>query len=442
MSLRLRLVLAGSLAIVLALGIAAIGLSSLFRAHVEQRMQNELLANLDQILAGLDITSNGLAVVKTPADPRFNRPYGGEYWQIILPGKTLRSRSLWDTTLVLGPPPASDGAAYAYSLIGPRQLPLLAMARSVTLPARLGGQKAIVIAAIDQTQLTSAQKSFIADLKPYTLLLALALITAGWIQVTVGLRPLASLGRRVSELQADPARRMGTDWPSDVRLLASKVDGLLDARAVDLERARMRAADLAHGLKTPLQALMGEAGSLRDAGMDAVAKDIEDIVQSMRNTVDRELIRARTQNQTASARANPQHVAAGVVAVVQKTPDGRRISWSIDIPADLCVALDEIDLADALGAVIENAARHAQSKIDITAHRQNDQIVLTVSDDGPGIPADQRDAMLMRFGRADERGNGLGLAIANEIAVAAGGEVRLLDATPGLRAELCLRSCE
>ena len=99
---------------------------------------------------------------------------------------------------------------------------------------------------------------------------------------TIGLRPLVWLRARVGKVRADPEARMGATWPVEVSGLAAELDGLLDARAVDLERARMRAGDLAHGLKTPLQALMGEAARLRDKGAVTEAEEIEQVVAAMR----------------------------------------------------------------------------------------------------------------------------------------------------------------
>jgi len=101
MSLRLRLALAGALAILLALGLAALGLAQLFGAHVERRATAEMAVQLDQVIAGLERGPEGLELVRPPADPRFGVPYGGLYWQIEEAGDLRRSRSLWDSALDL-----------------------------------------------------------------------------------------------------------------------------------------------------------------------------------------------------------------------------------------------------------------------------------------------------------------------------------------------------
>ncbi|MEE4119918.1 MAG: HAMP domain-containing sensor histidine kinase [Paracoccaceae bacterium] len=444
LSLRLRLVLAGAVAVILALGLAAAGLSALFATHVERRAMAELSVQLDQVLAGLARAGDGLTVATPPADPRFARPYGGLYWQIETGGQLLRSRSLWDRALALPPDALADGQVHAHRIEGPEGAELLTLERSVTLPARLGGGTARAAVAMEAAELSAARRAFMADMAPYLALLALALIGAGWAQVAVGLRPLRAVGERVGALRGGRAARMGTDWPREVSPLAAEIDALLEAREGEIRRAQARAADLAHGLKTPLQALMGEAGRLRTAGSEQAARGIEDVAGAMRRTVDRELARARTAARAGGDRADVARVAARIVSVLRRTPDGARLDWEMAVPEGLAATLDAADLAEALGALAENAARHAASRVRIAASAEGDTLRLTVSDDGPGIPEGRRTALTNRFASAETAGpeetpgHGLGLAIAAEIAEAAGGHLALADAAPGLSASLSL----
>jgi signal transduction histidine kinase len=438
MSLRLRLALAGALAIVAALGLTAFGLSQLFGAHVERRAVAEMQVQLDQVLAGLERGSDGLTLARAPADPRFDKPYGGLYWQIEGPDGLTRSRSLWDSALDLPDDTLGDGGVHVHRLTGPEDAPLLVMERSVTLPQRLGGAAVRVAVGMAAAELEEARRAFMADLAPYMGLLALGLIAAGWVQLSVGLHPLRGVGARVAALRAGRGERMGREWPAEVLPVANEIDALLAAREAETDRARGRAADLAHGLKTPLQALMGEAARLRLAGEAARANAIEDTARAMRRTVDRELARARTAARTADAVADAAQVVERLVAVLRRTPDGETLDWRIEIPPGTCVGLDEADLSEALGALAENAARHARSRVILSVTEQDGQTLLSVSDNGTGIPSDRRAELIARHGRADESGMGLGLSIAAEIAEAAGGRLSLSDATPGLTATLVL----
>lgn len=439
MSLRLRLALAGALAILFALGLAALGLAQLFGAHVERRAVAEMSVQLDQVIAGLERGPDGqLELARPPADPRFAVPYGGLYWQIEEAGRLGRSRSLWDAALDLPADTLGDGAVHVHRLTGPEGSDLLVLERSVAMPARLGGGAVRAAVAMEASELLAARRAFMADLAPYLVLLALALSVAGWVQLSVGLRPLGDLGARIAALREGEAERMGGDWPVELRPVATEIDDLLAAREAGTERARTRAADLAHGLKTPLQALMGEAGRLRRSGAGTEADGIEETARAMRRTVDRELARARTASRAADAAADSARVADRLIAVLRRTPDGARLHWQQEIPQGMAVALDEADLAEALGALAENAARHARSNVAISARTVGDRLHLSITDDGPGIPKTEREVLMRRHARADEAGTGLGLAIANDIAEAAGGTLTLEDAAPGLTALLNL----
>ncbi len=89
---------------------------------------------------------------------------------------------------------------------------------------------------------------------------------------------------------------------------------------------------------------------------------------------------------------------------------------------------DELALGQVVRNLLDNAARHAQGRVEVAVHRDGSRVVLTVDDDGAGIPEDQRERVFERFVRLDEArsrdagGSGLGLAIVREIVRAHGGE--------------------
>jgi signal transduction histidine kinase len=439
LSLRWRLVVAGAAAIIVALGLAAAGLAALFSGHVERRAIAELEVHMDQVLAGLTRNETGDLLVAPPADPRFRQPYGGLYWQIDLTGKTLRSRSLWDYSLELPADDIADGAAHVHRIAGPGNASLVALERLVSLPEPLGGGHARAAVALEAAELDAARNAFIADLALYLVLLAAVLIAAGWAQVGIGLRPMRRIGSRIAAIRSGRAHRIGGDWPAEVRPLATELDGLLAAREADIVRARARAGDLAHGLKTPLQALMGEAGRLSQAGDAAHAESIEAIARSMQRHVDRELARTRVAAEAATARSDPSEVCRRVVAVARRTATGERVTWHLDGESQSpMVAIDAADLAEALGALVENAARHAQTRIELAVRHAAGHVSVAVRDDGPGIAPDLLEKVTARGMRLDESGTGLGLAIAADIAEAAGGRLALANREKGLEASLLL----
>jgi signal transduction histidine kinase len=149
---------------------------------------------------------------------------------------------------------------------GPNGTTLFAVERTVVLPRTLGGDTVHAVVAMDRSELATAGWAFIADLIPFISGLAALLLAGGWLQVTVGLRPLDTVRARLGDVRAGRRTRLGGGFPDEVRLLASEVDLLLAAQDEAIRRARARAADLAHALLTPLTVLQGDAEELRAKG--------------------------------------------------------------------------------------------------------------------------------------------------------------------------------
>ncbi|WP_078059165.1 sensor histidine kinase [Tropicimonas marinistellae] len=440
-SLRRRLLATGAVAVVVALAIAAVGISLLFSAHADRRALAELSVHLDQVLSGVERDADGqIYLSHQPADPRFDRPLSGLYWQIVVEGRLLRSRSLWDHEIPLPVDELPDGGEHVHMLEGPAEQSILTVERSVILPARLGEIPMRAAVAVDRADLQAASQEFTTDLLPYLVVLVAVLIFAMAAQVAIGLRPLGRVETRIAEIRSGSSRRLGEDFPTEVIPLAREVDALLAEREAEVSRASMRAADLAHGFKTPLQAMLGEAGRLRDDRQDEHAEAIEDTVETMRGHVDRELMRARASLHHETARCNVAEVARSVVRVLIRTSPGEALSWEVDVVPSLEVSAETGDLTEILGALAENAARHARSRVGVKARETGHTVEITISDDGPGIPPKRLAEMTRRGVRADETstGSGFGLAIASELAEALGGKLELHPGTPGLSVHVTL----
>jgi signal transduction histidine kinase len=202
----------------------------------------------------------------------------------------------------------------------------------------------------------------------------------------------------------------------------------------------MRASDLAHGLKTPLQVLAGEAGRLKASGAGEAASSIEELAVGMQRHIDRHLARARLAVPAEHISTRVSEVAERVIGVVSRTPAGTRLSWSNLVPADICARIDADDLAEALGNLIENGAQHARSRLIVSGAQEAELVALTVSDDGPGIPKARRNEALERGMSLDDpgRGSGIGLAIVADIVEAWGGTLSFGERDHGLSVTLSI----
>lgn len=120
---------------------------------------------------------------------------------------------------------------------------------------------------------------------------------------------------------------------------------------------------------------------------------------------------------------------------------GGATTWRQEVPSELLVPVDEDDLFELLGALLENAAKWDRSDGLVAAWAEDASVVLLIQDDGPGIPLQHRRTALTRGARLDPglSGNGLGLAIADDIVRAYRGDLRLEQgASGGLRVRVVL----
>lgn len=429
-SLRLRLLVVAALATGLAVGIAAVGLIALFDRHVERRIDAELGNYLRQLAGDVVINADGTAAIhRRLAEPRFDEPYSGLYWQVQSTDRKilLRSRSLWDTELAL---PANDTAKGLRRriLAGPEHEQLIALDRQVTYEAPSGPRSLQLTVAIDRHDLDRARRDFAVDMLPFLAVLTAAFLVAVWFQVGIGLRPLRHLREGLQRVRSGETRRLDGRFPDEVDPLVREVNDLLLAQETAIERARSRAADLAHGLKTPLTVLTADAARLQAKGETEISTELLDLAGAMRRQVDQELVRARIDaTQRATHPPLPvAPVAERLMRALQRMPKGETITWDSGIPPEITLAVDPDDLAEMLGNLLENAVKWARHEIRLTGTRSAAGTDLSVEDDGPGVPADQIAALGRRGVRLDRtvQGSGRGLAIVGDIIAAYGGEIR------------------
>jgi signal transduction histidine kinase len=236
---------------------------------------------------------------------------------------------------------------------------------------------------------------------------------------------------------------MPETFPSEVEPVVEELNALLDHNTALLVRARTHAGDLAHGLKHPLMVLAHEA---REVGGEH-GRVIAEQVTTMRSAVERNLARARV--------AGPDG-AAGMCASVAEAFEALRYSLDLlyqdrglRIEAEgldsLSFAGDAQDLEEMLGNLMENACKWGRSRIRVAASRRNGRLAIAVEDDGKGVAKEEREVVLARGGRLDERvaGAGLGLGIVCDIAEIYNGSLRLADSDlGGLKVELSLPASE
>ena len=218
-SLRLRLLLAAASFILAAIVLSGLSLTVLFERHVERWIDGELGTHLNQLIAGLDTgPDNALVVARSPADPRFEQPFSGLYWEVAVEpdGPVMRSRSLWDFEIALPPEETVDDEVRHHRVEGPSGQTLYLLQRRVELPARLGSKMVRAAVGLDTAEVRAAVWRFATALAPFLLLLGVLLTLAAWAQVAVGLKPLKAMRQKLEAIGHGERRRLGTGFPDEV----------------------------------------------------------------------------------------------------------------------------------------------------------------------------------------------------------------------------------
>jgi signal transduction histidine kinase len=440
-SLRLRLFAGAGFFIGLGLFATWFSLQQIFSGYVSAQYEREMSNVVDTLAARLEFADGGLVLEGRPADPRFSLPAGGRYWAVQPEGaEAVRSRSWWDVSI--------DPAGFARSSHtafrtgeGPDGEPMLLLERDLSFETASGPRDVAFYAGFSASEMEAALSDFRRELAVMLGLTAFMLSLAAVFQVLVGLRPLEQLQSEVANIRYGAASKLRSDVPTEVKPLVAEINDLLDEKAAALGRARARAADLAHGLKTPLTAILQIAETLPPE----TGEPIIEHVTMIRRRADRQLQRARLGVGQGGGGGDLRLIVAKLVNVISAIPAPHRLEWNIDIPEDLTPPIDTADLAEVLGNILDNARKWAASRVSVTATRRRSEIVVAIADDGPGIAESERGRILERGAHAGDPQSetGLGLSIAREIVDAYGGSLALSQAGPGgLRVTIALPGVE
>ena len=356
--------------------------------------------------------------------PGFGQPGSGWSWQVAAPkgghwaSATDATTIPWPTDPGPGPLPDRDrphpGEA---SGTGGERLHL----RQVSLPTPAG---AVVITAtgprrVADRPLREAMLPLLASLA----LLGGALAAATLIQLRWGLRPLAAMRRGLADIRAGRSRHLPVDQPAELLPLATELNALVDQNAVRLDQARRHAANLAHGLKTPLAAL-----ALQLAGRDPDGS-LGDALARIDRQIGHHLRRARMAALTGGSHPAVALAPAldDLLAVLRRIHADRAITATTAGAAGLQVAVDPQDLDEMLGNLLDNAWRHARGAVAVTVSADGGDVAIAIDDDGPGLDAAALAEAMLPGRRLDEDGggHGFGLPITRELAELYGGTLAL-----------------
>jgi two-component system osmolarity sensor histidine kinase EnvZ len=254
-------------------------------------------------------------------------------------------------------------------------------------------------------------------------------------------RPMTRLAEAADKLAAGQPQRVVPSGPHETRVLGERFNAMLDALQESESVRRTLLAGLPHDLKAPLSRMWLRIEMAEDPVLkEGLRKDLHD----MQYMVDQFIGFVRGTDPT-GYRYAPIPLAEWLTERVQGWKGaGSPVTLSIASEQPMTVQGDAVALGRLLDNLVANALHHGAPPVEVALEERDGMAMLSVSDHGPGIPAERRTEALRPFARLDDArtrtGNvGLGLALVEVITRAHGGTLTLGEAPwGGLRVDIAL----
>ncbi|WP_019939168.1 sensor histidine kinase [Bordetella sp. FB-8] len=331
---------------------------------------------------------------------------------------------------------ARQGAVFANAAYQHRRI------RTVTIARYMPEQRKPGWAVVTVAQTTRARQQLTRDMsvKVWTLILLMSLLAIGasGLAIRRGLRPLAQIETIIAGRDPADLKPVTVHTPREISAIIAAINGLIGRLADRMTAMQRFIADAAHQMRTPLarldaqiELLGGEIDRARDpAHLDALRRTCSDVGRLTGQLLNHAMVTHRTQAvglESLELTGLVKEVLGRTIPLADKRDV--QVAFQSDAP-HVYIAGDPISLQEALSNVLHNALLHGNAdEISVKIARTDESVVLTVSDNGPGIPREHWEAVLRPFERlgqncAERRtGSGLGLAIVQEVMKAHGGQI-------------------
>jgi len=450
-SLRTRLLVSVSVLLTIFIAIAMVILDFGFRELSDREMRRRLEVQLLALISASDDHISGeLQPAAQLAETRFKNPGSGLYAEIF----RTDGRASWRSNSLAG-----TGLDFPRDVLqGERRIKQL----------RRSDGAAVLAASLriewefDDTATYSFIYSVAEDLTPYfAQLYTFRLYSLGFFAVLMALllgvlpailrrllEPLRRVEQEIEAIEAGRTTEVGAGYPRELLGITSNLNTLLRGERERLTRYRNTLGNLAHSFKTPLAVMRNllSTEQLRDLPL---ARQLDEQVGRMDDIVKYQLKRAAASGGSGlgTAPVDVAAVAESLRGALLKVYAARHIRCELSIAEGCLFFGDQEDLTEVAGNLLDNAFKWARSLVRFTARKiaksgaRRDGLQLVIEDDGPGIPEAERDRVLDRGARLDERvsGQGIGLSVVRELVQLNGGSIHIAASDlGGARIEISL----
>jgi two-component system sensor histidine kinase PhoQ len=422
-SITSRLVIGTS--IVLAVFVLLVGLSVSYSVH--QRAETARLDRLQGLIYGIlgatDIDNDATLSVNTLAlpDPMLSQSTAGLYAELV----GSDGRKLWQSTSTTSWIPKVTvrpiGDWLFETIEDDHSSPLHRLQLATAWEFANGEEFPFIVHVVSEADSLARQlKRFDQTLWASLLGSAIALLVVQLVVLRYTLKPLHNIGQEVADIEHGYRDSLSEHVPAELRSLTMGLNALLGAERERHSQYRHLLDDLAHSLKTPLSVLQN-LGKPDQAARDTILEQTRLMRQSIERHSQRVTIRS------------PRYLAPviNVLPVIERTCstlnklyESRRLLFNLEgVNAKFTVRMDEADLFEVIGNILENACKYGSQTIWVSTDIKSNTLIF--EDDGPGFPDIDLSQLSQRGVRADSQtqGSGMGLAAVQQLMGAYGGQL-------------------
>ena len=433
-SIHSRIILSAIVVLILFMSLTGFILDKAFRNNIENSQRDNLRTQIYTLLAAAELNEDDensiLRLPEEVTEPRLNIYESNLHARILTVADKVvwQSKSMAHTTLPL--PAKIKMGEFSFSR-KTRDDKTYALINFTTIWITNKGEHAYIFQVAENINVLNTQiENFRKSLWSWLVGVSFILVVIQTLILQWGLKPLRYVAEDLLEIENGKKKRLTGTYPKEINPLTQNLNQLLNSSQQQLSRYRDALGNMAHTLKTPIAVLQGIINNENIKEQNTALEQLNTINTIVEYQLQRAAAVGRSQL-TEALELKP--IAQKIISALDKVYNDKKIETQLTISGTLNVKMDEGDLFELLGNLIENAFKWCNKKVSVSAKVLSNKTQLVIEDDGAGINKEQRDIIMLRGQRADQNtpGHGLGLAMVNDMLLLYKGSMEITESSLG-----------
>ncbi|HEY1026273.1 MAG TPA: ATP-binding protein [Pseudomonas sp.] len=421
-SLRLRCLLGGACISICVMAFLMPGLHAAFDFVLERSVKKTLRAEVSAIYSSLSFVDGSVSIPRFMLDNEYNELEFGQYSFVHSKRLGMIWKSFFDGNVAVDPLSCLT-VDQGFSQVFVQGAEFVCYKR--ILKDSAGDVSIVSLQPMEEFR--DLHDDFIFQLYLWVGIAIVLLLLFLYWSLSLGFRSMERLSVELDALESGRIEKLGGRFPTEVSRLVLSLNRLLDSESKQRERFRNSLDDLAHSLRTPLMVLQGAVSLMVGQRLSSdMADTIKKQIDRMSSQIEYQLQRAsRRRTGLIRYRVPFAPVVNDLVAALDRLFADKNVYLESSFDSDVLVPMEPGDLLEVMGNLLDNAFRLCFSRVRISVKFAEGVCNILVEDDGPGVPVEARERILLRGERLDVRdlGCGIGMAVVNDIVDSYGGKI-------------------